>query len=84
MPDERMAIVIPEGFSLTSSEVKVAQWLKAPGDTVERGEVLAEIETEKATLELEATESGVLAEIVVEDGGATSVGETIAWLERKP
>ncbi len=82
MSDERMAIVIPEGFSLTSSEMKVVQWLKEPGDAVKRGEVLAEIETEKATLELEATEPGVLAEIVVAAGGATSTGETIAWLER--
>ena len=60
----------------------VAQWLKAAGDAVTRGEVIVEIETDKAIVELEAPASGVLRSIDVEAGEAAMVGATLAVIER--
>jgi pyruvate dehydrogenase E2 component (dihydrolipoamide acetyltransferase) len=62
-------------------EGKIASWLKKVGDTVERGEAIAEIETDKATVEMEAMASGTLAEIVAEEGATVAVGAVIARLE---
>jgi pyruvate dehydrogenase E2 component (dihydrolipoamide acetyltransferase) len=59
----------------------VARWLKAVGERVERGEPIADVETDKATVEMEAIQSGTLVEIVVEPGVPVSVGEVIAYLE---
>jgi pyruvate dehydrogenase E2 component (dihydrolipoamide acetyltransferase) len=76
------------------TEGTVVKWLKQVGDEVKRGEVLAEIETDKATVELEAFESGTLLKHVVAEGETVPVGEVIAILgaagevpaegERKP
>ncbi len=60
---------------------RIARWLKAVGDQVERGEPIAEVETDKATVEMEAVASGRLAEIVAEAGSDVVVGEVIAYLE---
>ena len=54
------------------------KWLKAEGDTVSHGEILAEIETDKATMELVARGDGVLRRILLEEGGTAPVGEVIA------
>ena len=62
-------------------EGKIASWLKGVGDTVERGEVLAEIETDKTTVEMESMVSGTLAEIVVAEGETATVGSVIAVIE---
>lgn len=61
-------------------EGKIVQWLKQEGDDVKKGEVLAEIETGKVNIEVEAFDSGVLRRIVVEEGITVPVGETIAWI----
>ena len=63
------------GFDMT--EGTVSRWLKSEGDEVTRGEPIAEIETDKATVELEAYESGVMARIYVPEGVTVPVGETI-------
>jgi pyruvate dehydrogenase E2 component (dihydrolipoamide acetyltransferase) len=68
------------GYDMT--EGTVASWLKAPGDRVERGEPLAEIETDKTTIEMEALVSGTLVEIVCAAGSEATVGATIAYLEK--
>jgi pyruvate/2-oxoglutarate dehydrogenase complex dihydrolipoamide acyltransferase (E2) component len=81
MTENRIAIIVPEGVSLTAQEIAIGAWLKQPGDLVKRGEVIAEILTDKATLELEAVEAGRIAEIVAADGAEVTVGEVIAWLE---
>ena len=60
---------------------KVQSWLKSVGDTVERGEPIAEIETDKTTVEMEAMASGTLVEIVVGEGDEAAVGDVIARLE---
>ena len=50
------------------TEGKIARWLKSEGDAVRSGDVLAEIETDKATMEVEAVDEGVLAKIVIPEG----------------
>jgi pyruvate dehydrogenase E2 component (dihydrolipoamide acetyltransferase) len=60
---------------------KIAAWLKKVGDPVERGEVIAEIETDKATLEMEALQAGTLVEIVADVGSELPIGAVIAYLE---
>src|SRR5262249_23007407 len=56
---------------------KVIQWLKKEGEPVKGGDVIAEIETDKANVELEAFGSGVLRKILVQPGGQVPVGELI-------
>jgi pyruvate dehydrogenase E2 component (dihydrolipoamide acetyltransferase) len=60
---------------------KMVAWLKQVGDTVERGEPIAEVETDKTTVEMEAMASGTLVEIVAEIGADIPVGQVIAYLE---
>ena len=72
-------VVMPQmGADMT--EGVLVRWLKAPGDTVERGDVIAEIETDKATVELESFDAGVLRQVVAEEGETVPVGEVIALL----
>ena len=59
----------------------VAEWLKKVGDKVNRGEAIAEIETEKATVEMEATASGTLVEQTLAPGEEVPVGTVIGYLE---
>ena len=61
---------------------RIAAWLKQVGDPVARGEVIAEIETDKTTIEMEAAASGTVAEILAEAGAEVAVGEVIAILEQ--
>jgi len=63
------------------SEVFIGTWLKQPGDRVEKDEPLVEVETDKATLEVPATDAGVLSEILKQEGDAAEVGEVIARIE---
>ena len=72
-------VIMPQmGFDMT--EGMVVRWLKREGDVVTRGESIAEIETDKATVELEAYESGVMARILVPEGVVVPVGETIGLI----
>ena len=64
-----MAIeVLMPALSPTMEEGTLARWLVKEGDTVASGDVLAEIETDKATMEFEAVDEGVLARILVPEG----------------
>jgi pyruvate dehydrogenase E2 component (dihydrolipoamide acetyltransferase) len=67
-----------EALSPTMEEGQLVQWLKSEGDEVSNGDVLAEIETDKATMELVARGEGVLRKIFVEAGGVAPVGSVIA------
>ncbi len=68
-------------LSPTMSEGTLARWLKKEGEKVEPGEVIAEIETDKATMEFETADEGVLAKILVPEGTeGVKVGEPIAIL----
>jgi len=60
--------VLMPALSPTMTEGKIARWVKSEGDTVRAGDVLAEIETDKATMEVEAVDEGVLAKIVIPEG----------------
>jgi pyruvate dehydrogenase E1 component beta subunit len=60
--------ILMPALSPTMTEGKLAKWLKAPGDAVKAGDILAEIETDKATMEVEAVDEGILDRIVVEAG----------------
>ena len=76
----RIPIEMPKlGYDMDSG--KVASWLKRVGDVITRGDVIAEIETDKSTVEMEAAASGTLAEIVHDAGVEVTVGEPIAWIE---
>jgi pyruvate dehydrogenase E1 component beta subunit len=55
-------------LSPTMTEGKLAKWLKRPGDAVKSGDVIAEIETDKATMEVEAVDEGILSKILVDEG----------------
>ncbi|HEY1736019.1 MAG TPA: pyruvate dehydrogenase complex dihydrolipoamide acetyltransferase [Methylovirgula sp.] len=62
--------VLMPALSPTMEKGNLAKWLKKEGDTVKSGDVLAEIETDKATMEVEAVDEGVLAKILVPEGTA--------------
>ncbi|MDZ5448441.1 pyruvate dehydrogenase complex dihydrolipoamide acetyltransferase [Labrys sp. ZIDIC5] len=71
--------VLMPALSPTMEKGNLAKWLKKEGDTIKSGDVLAEIETDKATMEVEAVDEGVLAKIVVPEGTAdVPVNELIA------
>lgn len=70
-------------LSDTMTEGTIAKWKKSIGDTIEMGEVIAEVETDKATMEMEAFDDGVLHAVLVEDGGKAAVGACIAVLLAK-
>ncbi|WP_022726991.1 pyruvate dehydrogenase complex E1 component subunit beta [Fodinicurvata sediminis] len=77
MPTE---ILMP-ALSPTMTEGKLAKWLKKEGDEVSAGDVLAEIETDKATMEVEAVDEGTLGKILVAEGtDNVAVNEVIALL----
>src|SRR5213594_159271 len=67
-------------LSDTMTEGTLVAWKKKKGDQVSAGEVLAEIETDKATMEWESPEDGALTEIYVEEGGKVNVGDRIAFI----
>ena len=67
-------------LSDTMTEGTLIAWKKKKGDKVSAGEVIAEIETDKATMEWESPEDGTLTEIYVEEGGKVNVGDKIAFI----
>src|SRR3954465_7652363 len=70
-------LVMPR-LSDTMEQGTIARWLKAEGDQVAEGDVLAEIETDKATMELNSYADGVLLKILVGDGESAALGAPIA------
>src|SRR6266446_2786786 len=67
-------------LSDTMTEGTLVSWKKKKGDKVSAGEVIAEIETDKATMEWESPEDGTLTEIYVEEGGKVNVGDKIGFI----
>jgi pyruvate dehydrogenase E2 component (dihydrolipoamide acetyltransferase) len=59
-------------------EGTITRWLKKPGDEVKRGDVLAEVETDKANMEIEAYENGILEQVLVNEGETVPIGQIIA------
>jgi pyruvate dehydrogenase E2 component (dihydrolipoamide acetyltransferase) len=72
------ANVIMPALELAQETGKLLRWIKAPGDMVRKGEPIAEIETDKVTVELEAPASGILQDVTAQEGDVVPVGHTIA------
>jgi pyruvate dehydrogenase E2 component (dihydrolipoamide acetyltransferase) len=76
-----MAIsVIMPALEVAQETAKLVAWLKNEGDSVRKGELLLEIETDKATMEVEAEADGVLAGVTAKVGDDVPVGQVIAWI----
>jgi pyruvate dehydrogenase E2 component (dihydrolipoamide acetyltransferase) len=74
-----VSIVMP-ALEMAQETGKIISWLKKEGDSIAKGEPLAEIETDKVVLEIEATADGVLAGVKAAAGDVVPVGQTIAWI----
>jgi pyruvate dehydrogenase E2 component (dihydrolipoamide acetyltransferase) len=72
--------VIMPALELAQETGKVLRWMKAPGDTVRKGEPIVEIETDKVTVEIESPASGVLSDVTAQEGDVVPVGQTIALI----
>src|SRR5918998_1982997 len=70
-------------LSPTMKEGKIVRWMKKVGDKVSSGDAIAELETDKSNLEIEAYDDGTLAEIVVGENQMATVGAPIAYLTGK-
>ncbi len=73
-------VTLPK-FGLTMQDANIARWLKKEGDTVNAGEALLEIETEKITCEVESPASGTVTKILVSEGTIAPVATVIAVIE---
>jgi len=76
-----ISVVMP-ALEMAQETGKLISWLKKEGETVAKGELLLEIETDKAVMEVESPGDGVLAGIKVQPGAEVPVGRIIAWLVR--
>ncbi len=73
--------ILMPALSPTMTEGNLAKWHKKPGDAVKSGEVIAEIETDKATMEVEAVDEGIIGKLLVDEGAqAVKVNDIIAIL----
>jgi len=75
-----VAVEIPR-VGLVMENARLVRWLKNVGDLVQQGEPLLELETEKSVVEIEATQSGRLVEILLQVDEEAQVGDRIAWLD---
>ena len=74
-----LSVVMP-ALEMAQETGKLVSWLKKEGEQVRKGELLLEVETDKAVVEIEAAGDGVLGGIVAQPGDVVQVGRTIAWL----
>src|SRR5262245_57773298 len=73
------SVVMP-ALEMAQETGKIVSWLKKEGDPIRKGELLLEVETDKAVVEIEATADGVLAGVKSHEGDVVPVGVTIAWI----
>src|SRR5437763_10353361 len=78
-----MAEINMPRLSDTMREDTITRWLKKPGDQVKRGDIIAEVETDKANMEVEAYDSGLLERILVQEGETAPIGQVIAVIGSK-
>ena len=76
----RKEVIMPK-IGLDMEEGTILEWKKKEGDKISKGEVLLEIETDKAVTEVESALDGMLAEIVADEGDTVDDTNTIAWVE---
>ena len=74
-----VSVVMP-ALEMAQESGKLLSWLKKEGEHVRKGEMLLEVETDKAVVEVEASSDGILAGITAQPGDVIPVGHTIAWL----
>jgi len=74
-----ISVVMP-ALEMAQDSGKLVSWLKQEGESVRKGELLLEVETDKAVVEVEAAADGILAGITAKPGDVVHVGHTIAWL----
>ena len=74
-----VSVVMP-ALEMAQETGKLVSWKKKEGDQVARGEMLLEVETDKAVVEIEAAGDGVLSGVTAKEGDVVPVGQTIAWL----
>src|SRR5216110_2798121 len=72
--------VFMEALSPTMEEGRLVKWTKHEGDTVKSGETLAEVETDKAVMELVARADGQLLKVLAPEGTTVPVGNIVAWI----
>ncbi len=75
-----MPVINMPKLSDTMTEGTLVRWLKKEGDKIEMGDILAEVETDKATMEMESFDEGILKEVYVKEGGKIGVGQKIALI----
>ena len=73
------SVVMP-ALEMAQETGKIVSWVKKEGDAIRKGEILLEVETDKAVVEIEASAEGVLAGIKSQAGAVVPVGTTIAWI----
>jgi len=74
-----ISVVMP-ALEMAQDSGKLVSWLKQEGESVRKGEMLLEVETDKAVVEVEAAADGILAGVTAKPGDVVHVGHTIAWL----
>ena len=74
-----VSVVMP-ALEMAQESGKLVSWLKQEGEPVRKGEMLLEVETDKAVVEVEAATDGILAGVTAKPGDVVQVGRTIAWL----
>ena len=74
-----VSVVMP-ALEMAQDTGKLVSWLKQEGEPVRKGEMLLEVETDKAVVEVEAAADGILAGVTAKPGDVVHVGHTIAWL----
>ena len=75
--------VLMEALSPTMEEGRVVKWLKSEGDAVRTGDTLAEVETDKAIMELVARGEGILRKVIAPEGATLEVGKLVAVIATK-
>lgn len=73
-------VIMPK-IGLDMEEGTISTWVKKVGDHVEVDDVLLEIETDKATIEVKSSVAGTLTEILAEEGDTVEITKTIAWIQ---
>src|SRR5689334_18071363 len=74
-----ISVVMP-ALEMAQETGKLVSWKKKEGDSVKNGELLLEVETDKAVVEIEAAGDGILGGVTAQPGSVVPVGQTIAWL----
>jgi len=73
------SVVMP-ALEMTQETGRLVAWLKREGESVNKGEPLMEVETDKVTIEIEAPDSGILGGVLIKENEVVPVGQTIAWI----